>query len=221
MRDDVVALFVRKDGPYPRMVAEWYDGSPGRDAREYAGEKRAVLHPPCARWGRFWWTARHLGRGKGDDDGCFASALATLRRVGGVLEHPEDSGAWAVPAFDLHRPSRGCWTEHPKRKGEWVTTVDQLAYGHLARKRTWLVAVGFHDGTPPALDWRRPPAPNQKQGPEHLDPPRAWVSTDRPRAELKERSVDLLSRRQREITPDRFAELLVGIASQARPRRTS
>ena len=33
----------------------------------------------------------------GDDAGCFAHALAAVRRCGGVLEHPKDSHAWIRP----------------------------------------------------------------------------------------------------------------------------
>ena len=48
MRTNVVALYVDPRGPYPRLVAEWYDEA--RDARTYAGTLPVVVHPPCAPW---------------------------------------------------------------------------------------------------------------------------------------------------------------------------
>ena len=53
-------------------------------------------HPPCERWGRYWGGAPKTWPRlvKGDDKGCFASALASVRKWGGVLEHPEGSAAW-------------------------------------------------------------------------------------------------------------------------------
>ena len=45
---------------------------------------------------------------KGDDAGCFKSALFDVRRFGGVLEHPEHSHAWKH--FGLPKPPRdGGW----------------------------------------------------------------------------------------------------------------
>ena len=84
----------------------------------------------------------------GDDSGTFAAALAAVRRWGGVLEHPAYSLAW--PRYGLPVPRRGGWTQSLDDPGI-VTEVCQAAYGHAARKRTWLYAVGVD---PVALDWR-------------------------------------------------------------------
>jgi hypothetical protein len=75
----------------------------------------------------------------GDDDGCFASALASVRRCGGVLEHhPEASHAWA--AFGLRRPRKtGGWIVADEIGG-FTCCVEQGHYGHRARKATWLYA---------------------------------------------------------------------------------
>jgi hypothetical protein len=81
----------------------WSSGDEARDARLYAGPWPVVAHPPCERWGRYWHggPSARVRRVKGDDAGCFASALASVRRYGGVLEHPAASSAWR--AFGLNK----------------------------------------------------------------------------------------------------------------------
>jgi len=154
----IAALFVRADGPYAGRddVDAWPAPMSGalfavleRDARAYAGPWPVVAHPPCKRWSRL--AAIHAHRWPiGSDDGCFAAALASVERWGGVLEHPCGTFAW--PAFGLAKPRHGAgWT--PSRKG-WVCSVDQGRYGHPARKRTWLYYVG---APPRDLDWAEAP----------------------------------------------------------------
>src|SRR3546814_1901514 len=68
-----------------------------------------LFRSPCERWGRYWYGGpmlHKLGRRLrvGDDGGCFKAALASVRRWGGVLEHPEGSHAWR--AFELNMPPR-------------------------------------------------------------------------------------------------------------------
>lgn len=77
-----------------------------RDARLYAGPHPVVAHPPCARWSMLAAVneARY-GLKRGEDGGCFAAALAQVRRWGGVLEHPAETLAWK--RFGLPRPWQG------------------------------------------------------------------------------------------------------------------
>lgn len=148
----IAALFVMTDGVYFGIpgVDPW---DAVRDARRYAGDDRVVAHPPCERWGRYWSggpSAKHR-RMLGDDSGCFAFALATVRRCGGILEHPE-----ASHAFAHHRLSRPRWREGWTDAGDGighVCCVAQGHYGHRARKLTWLYAVGVDL---PELDWSIP-----------------------------------------------------------------
>ena len=141
----VAALFVKTDGAYFGVpgVDPWDEM---RDARKYQGSLPVVAHPPCQRWGKFWagqplWIARTGERKqKGDDGGCFAAALAAVRRCGGVLEHPWASHAW--PHFGLSVPPRaGGWIKADDAGG-WTCCVEQGRYGHYARKPTLLYAVG-------------------------------------------------------------------------------
>lgn len=144
----VAALFVERDGVYSGLddVEVWDEE---RDARLYAGPWPVVAHPPCARWSSLAFVnrARH-GYEVGDDGGCFAAALRSVREFGGVLEHPAGSIAWK--RFALPRPGRGGWTSSFNDSGI-TTEVSQVTYGHRARKRTWLYAVGVDPAT---LDWR-------------------------------------------------------------------
>ena len=109
----VAALYVATDGCYFGLdgVDPWDET---RDAREYAGPHPVVAHPPCARWGRYWfggptWVAKGNPPKKlGDDEGCFAAAIEAVRKWGGVIEHPADTYAWKH--FGIPRPDKlGGW----------------------------------------------------------------------------------------------------------------
>jgi hypothetical protein len=140
----VAALFVETDGTYFGLtdVDPWDEE---RDARKYAGPWPVVAHPPCSRWGQLA-NVNHARYGTpiGDDDGCFAAALKAVRTWGGVLEHPANSIAWRE--FGLPKATRGTWTANLSDPSGASTEVSQVVYGHGARKRTWLYAVG--------IDWR-------------------------------------------------------------------
>lgn len=146
----IVALYVYSDGAYAGLpdVDCW---GVERDARGYDGPHPVVAHPPCSRWCQLAFiNQKRYGQKVGDDGGCFAHALDCVRRFGGVLEHPARSYAW--PAFGLSAPPRRGWAR--TIDGGWVCEVSQAAYGHVARKLTWLYYVG--DAPPPALNWSRP-----------------------------------------------------------------
>lgn len=163
----VAALFVQTGGRYYGIdgVDPWDEA---RDARKYEGPWPVVAHPPCQRWGKFWaGQPLHIKRTgerkvKGDDDGCFASAIYKVREFGGVLEHPWGSHAW--PYFGLKVPPRsGGWV---KGGIGWTCCVEQGQYGHYARKPTLLYAVNTDL---PELRWGKteavfPPEAIEKYG---------------------------------------------------------
>jgi hypothetical protein len=133
----VAALFVRRGGVYWDVpgVDPWDEA---RDARLYAGHWPVVAHPPCSRWCRLAGLVEaRWGHRRGDDGGCFASALASVRRWGGVLEHPAYSDAW--DAYDLPNPLPGGGWQRGICGG-WSCHVEQGRYGHPAKKATWLYA---------------------------------------------------------------------------------
>jgi len=153
----IAALYVEKGGAYYNHpgIDPWDEE---RDARLYTGPHPVIAHPPCQRWGKMWaGSPSHIAKTgvrlkKGDDAGCFESALAAVRRFGGVLEHPWGSSAWKH--FKLKVPSR---------KGSWIKAddfgytccVEQGRYGHWARKPTLLYAVRCKL---PELLWGESPA---------------------------------------------------------------
>lgn len=188
----IAALFVEKGGVYCGLpdVDPWPEE---RDARKYAGPHPVVAHPPCASWCRLAGLreAQH-GLKRGEDDGCFEAALASVRRWGGVLEHPAHSAAFS--AFGLPIPTRA-W--QMSICGGWVCAVDQAAYGHRAKKATWLYAVGID---PPSMDWA------QRRSVE-------CVSTSRRKGGAKE-----IPKRLRSRTPEAFRDLLLSMARSVQQR---
>ncbi len=146
----VAALFIENSGVYCDIP--WVDPwDEERDARFYGGPWPVVAHPPCARWSTLAYVVEAQGgKAVAEDGGLFASALVSVERFGGILEHPANSVAWK--AFGIAKPDQGFWTR--TRKG-WTTQVSQAAYGHVARKLTWLYYVGKE---PPKLDWSIPHA---------------------------------------------------------------
>lgn len=200
----IAALYVQAGGCYFGLpdVDPWDER---RDARTYAGPHPVVAHPPCERWGRYWFggPSARVRREKGDDDGCFAAALASVRKWGGVLEHPEASSAWA--AHGINAPPRfGGWIAADFHGG-WTCCVEQGSYGHKARKATWLYAFGVEL---PSLRWGAAPGDFLK-----LDE-LFHSAAERARA-IKTGIVQRLSKRQRAATPPEFRDLLISIAASA------
>ena len=191
----IAALFVQRNGAYWDLpeVDPWDEA---RDARLYAGPWPVVAHPPCERWCQLAPVNQaRYGIKIGDDDGCFASALASVQAYGGVLEHPAFTLAWG--AFGIPWPPlNGGWQR--SICGGWTCHVEQINYGHPARKGTWLYAYGVD---PPELKWGR----------GHM--PVAWISSDRPRSELGH--VRQLCRGESSKTPPAFRDLLLSIARSA------
>lgn len=283
----VAALFVddSERGVYPALLGDSARWGENRDARRYAGPLPVVAHPPCHLWVNLaavnW---RRYGRQRpawypgGSDGGCFAAALAAVRRWGGVLEHPAGSHAWA--AHGLRKPECRALTPHGPFTIEWqhslisnsvvpyrpfrdsrqfpsihaardyiakecdrvigdhrlldqstgqhiypveaykaariyddmfgwkVNKVDsawdagreyvcevwQSAYGHRARKRTWLLYCGKRP--PFELDWTRKPGTHQC----------GWFDRNKP----------TVSKREASATPEGFARELIRLAEWSR-----
>jgi hypothetical protein len=190
----VAALFVEKGGVYWDLpgVDAW---DKVRDAKQYAGPHP---HPPCQLWinmagHNFIRYTKERGKPQphlrpGNDGGCFACALRSVQRWGGVLEHPARSHAWAT--FALRKPDAGRWSTDGR--GGWTCEVAQSAYGHQARKLTWLYYVGPE---PPELLWKTLPGVAQV----------GWFDRSKP----------TLSKKAASATPVPFRDLLLELARKA------
>lgn len=197
----IAAIFVETNGCYFNLpgVDPW---DINRDARLYPGPWPVVAHPPCERWGRF--AKGHMTNQVhtiGDDGGCFASALASLRRWGGVLEHPAHSKAWA--AHGIPAPSaKGGWLQ--VGYCEWTCQVEQGHYGHKARKATWLLYVG---PKPPELIW----------GHSSQRLPKPTANRDSYEKARRCGVIANMCSKHRQRTPPQFRELLLALARNTEP----
>lgn len=198
VRAMIAALYVQSGGTYYGLpdVDPWDEA---RDARGYDGPWPVVAHPPCSRWCRLAGLVEaRWGHRRGEDGGCFASALRAVRLWGGVLEHPAYSDAW--DAFDLPRPRRqGGWQRG--LCGGWSCHVEQLRYGHKAKKATWLYAYGV---TLPDLKWGSDPDVKS----------RALISWCGNRIASGE-SRPRLGKKRASATPPEFRDILIAMARSA------
>lgn len=203
----VAALYVAANGCYfdQESIEPW---DIQKDARKYSGPWPVVAHPPCERWGRYWGGGPMLvgtprQKKLGDDDGCFDAALSAVRKWGGVLEHPQGSHAWR--AHELNLPPRsGAWV-NADFQGGFTCCVEQGAYGHRARKATWLYAFGVEL---PSLKWGR-----AEGNFDLLD--EGFHSEEERARKIKTGICQRLSKKQRTATPIEFRDLLISIARTA------
>lgn len=206
----VAALYVEAGGCYFGLpdVDPWDEK---RDARLYAGPWPVVAHPPCERWGRYWGGGPNphaRRRILGDDGGCFASALASVRTWGGVLEHPEGSHAWG--RFGIGRPVRSAGWSVADGLGGWTCYVEQGSYGHPARKSTWLYAFGVWDL--PWLQWRSTADHVRLDRGFHSKAERAAAGP------LPTSGMRRLSKVENRATPPAFRDVLIDIARRVESR---
>lgn len=188
----VAALYVKTGGCYFGLpdVDPWDEA---RDARRYAGPHPVVAHPPCDRWHQLSAVNhKRWGFRINEDGGCFASALAAVRKWGGILEHPAETRAFKF--HGIPEPVTRGWQR--TIDGEWVTEVDQATYGHRARKRTWLVYSGH--SAPPLMDW------SEARGTHQIG--------------LFDQKLPQLPASERSATPPAFRDALLSIARHAAER---
>lgn len=183
----VAVLFARRDSNYKAMQAvDVWDED--RDARRWPGGAPLVAHPPC----RLWAKLRQFAKA---NDPAMEMQLARdavrhVQRFGGVLEHPAESTLWADQG--LPTPGRA-----PDEHGGWTAEVRQCDWGHRAEKLTWLYIVGCHPDNLPPLPPRGEPTGVIK--------PQRGVP----------RTLKIVTKAEREHTPQAFADWLVAVARKA------
>lgn len=189
----IAALYVESGGSYYNLdgVDPWDEV---RDARKYDGPYPVVAHPPCDRWHQLSAVNhKRWGFVINEDGGCFLSALLSVRKWGGVLEHPAETRAFKL--HNIPEPPRDGWAM--TIDGDWITEVDQASYGHRARKRTWLLYHG--NDLPPSLIWRKAKGSHQIGN--------------------FDQKLPLLPKSERSVTPPLFRDLLISMARSVGRKR--
>lgn len=128
-------LFAEQTGTYatePRADV-WHEA---RDARRFAGDAPVIAHPPC----RLWCRLAHQSTAPDEEKALAVFALATVRKNGGILEHPYPSRLWR--AENLPPPGQ-------RDANGWTMLVDQVEFGHPCRKRTLLYISGLEPAAMP------------------------------------------------------------------------
>lgn len=135
----VAVLFARQDSIYKSVPGcEVYDID--RDARTFQGDMPVVAHPPCRAWGRL----RAFASPRPDEMNLARLAVALVREVGGVLEHPAGSMLWAAQRL----PFPGSTAD---QYGGWTFAAPQRWWGHRAEKATWFYIVGCRPSQLPEI----------------------------------------------------------------------
>lgn len=132
----VAALFVRPNTIYRDLGADCWDET--RDARRYAGDSPVVAHPPCRSWGKLRTFAKPV---PGEREMAHF-AMDTVRRCGGVLEHPTGSQLWR---------ESGAFAGHRDAVGGILLTIFQSWFGHRVPKPTGLYIVGVEPADLPPI----------------------------------------------------------------------
>lgn len=184
----VAALFVRADSIYKTMqgVDAWDEE---RDARRWPGGGQVVAHPPC----RLWAKLRQFAKASDPvaERQLAVDAVQSVRKWGGVIEHPAESTLWAH--CGLPTPGRA-----PDAFGGWTAEIRQCDWGHKAEKLTWLYIVGCH---PDDL----PPCPPRGEPTGVIKPQRGVP-----------RTLKIVTKAEREHTPPALARWLVDVAMRCK-----
>lgn len=155
-----------------------------RNALNYCGNDSVIAHPPC----RAWSQLRHFAKPRPGEKDLAIWAIKTVRRCGGVLEHPNKSSLWPVAKL----PEPGQVDEF----GGWTLVVSQHWWGHLAEKMTRLYIVGCKQNDVPAI------------------PIRLGEATHVQTYSHKCRRRPQMPHKLREHTPPAFAKWLVDLAAK-------
>jgi hypothetical protein len=182
--DSVTALYVDPRGPYPSLLVDWYDEA--RDARNYAGPNPVIAHPACGPWG----CLSHQYKGSEGGPELAVHAIGQVRTFGGVLEHPAHSRLFRTYGLPLPWQSDAYG---------FTITINQVDWGHVAPKATWLYICGVE----PELLPGAPPNGIATH----------WISGG---GAKHDKRIKLCGAAQRRRTPVAFAKWLITIASRAR-----
>ena len=134
----VQALYIADNSIYKQLLGEGNCWDKHRDATTYAGAEPVIAHPPC----QDWCNLSHLNKENPERKRLAIVAVEQVRRCGGILEHPKMSRLWEYAGLPLPGKTKDEY-------GGWTACVNQIDFGHVARKSTWLYIVRCQPIAPP------------------------------------------------------------------------
>lgn len=123
-------FFCERKSTYRALNCETYDRA--RNALTCPDKTPAIYHPPCQPWGRL----RKFAKWRPGEKWSGVWAIIRCRKFGGIVEHPESSLLFKKMGCPL--PGKA-----PDKFGGITIQIDQVEFGHVCRKRTWLYCVGL------------------------------------------------------------------------------
>jgi hypothetical protein len=143
----IAVLFARNDSRYKDF--DFYDVYDiNKDARTYCSTLPVIAHPPCRAWG----ILSHMANPREGEKQLAFLALAQVRLLGGVLEHPSTSRLWKEANLPLEN-------QFPDDFGGFTIEIDQYDFGHVAPKKTKLYICGIEKSELPPLPPKRTEKP--------------------------------------------------------------
>ncbi len=136
-KKEIAVLFAMSDSIYKTFPeCDVYDAD--RNALTFNGGKPVIAHPPC----RLFSKLRRFSTADKSEKKLAYWAVDTVRKNGGVLEHPFKSKLWE----EKNLPK-------PNQKDKWGFTIalPQFWFGHKALKRTFFYICGLDIKNLPAI----------------------------------------------------------------------
>lgn len=131
-------LFVQEKSVYYQLGVDCWGKQ--RDALKFPGTWPVIAHPPCRLFSRL----RKLSTAPKEEKDLSYFAVDTIRKNGGVLEHPFPSQLWKEKQLPL--PGKGY-----DKFGGFSIKIDQHWFGHKATKKTLLYIVGCRENELPLI----------------------------------------------------------------------
>lgn len=137
MNELAAVLYARKNSIYKTIEGlQVYDEK--RDARTFNNDLPVIAHPPCRLFGRL----KHFSNAPAAEKQLAYHAIESIKKCGGVLEHPAFSTLWSEMDLPLPGVFKGNGFTYP---------ILQSWFGHKCPKATWLYINGISPGELPSV----------------------------------------------------------------------
>lgn len=125
-------LYARKNSIYKDLPAvDVYDET--RDARTFPNDLPIVAHPPCRLFGKL----KHMSKAPIEEKQLAYHAVESIKKCGGILEHPAFSTLWQEMELPLPSDSITDFSNG------FTIGIKQYDFGHKCEKNTWLYINGI------------------------------------------------------------------------------